>query len=353
MKIQQRHAFAACFTLALVLAAGPQVASGQALKTAAGDLLISAADGGRFVERPGGQRVELPLSAGAEIGDFRSAGQDWLVAAVSRAGGRAAGAQTEAVPRLELLQGLGDEVEILPSPALDAAAELMQPVFVADRQGFQALVWLAGDAHHQLAVKASRWLAGGWGPTETLSPPGKGTQIAPTTAVLGDGTWLVAWAAFDGGDDEIMWSRFAGGVWSPPRPIAEDNAVPDVTPHLFATAGGALAAWSRFDGNDYRINVARFDGERWSSPSVAGPAGSTDPGFSGAERPYLIYHQADPPAWAVMELDAAGAVLREAISPATVPQRPVIAATSEKTVSFEWVGVERKMVSAPIAWVDR
>ncbi len=347
MKIQAPHAVAACFTSALLLACAAPIASGQALKTIAGDLLIPAADGRLVVERPDGQRVELPLPASARIGDFRSAGDDWLVAAVSRV----EGAQMK---RLELLQGRGDQVESLPSPALEPTAELMQPVFVADRQGFQALVWLAGDAHHQLALKASRWLAGGWGPTETLSPPGEGTQIAPSTAVLDDGTWLVAWAAFDGSDDEILWSRFAGGLWSQPRPIAEDNAVPDVTPHLFATAGGALAAWSRFDGNDYRVNVARFDGERWSAPIIAGPAGSTDPMFSGAERPYLIYRHADPPAWAVIELDAGGAVLREATDLAHAgPQRPVIGNVSEKTVSFEWLSLERQKVSAPVAWVER
>lgn len=347
MKIPARLAYAVCLACALLLASASPDASGQALKTADGDLLMPAA-GGRFVvERAGGQRLELPLAAGARIGDFRSTGEDWLVAAVSRDEGAS-------FPRFELLQGRGDAIETLPTPAVEPAPELMQPVFVADRQGFQALVWLAGDAHHQLAVKASRWLAGGWGPTETLSPPGEGTQIAPTAAVLGDGTWLVAWAAFDGSDDEILWSRFAGGRWSQPRPIATDNAVPDITPHLYATAGGALAAWSRFDGNDYRVHVARFDGEHWTAPAVAGPAGSTDPMFSDAERPYLIYRHADPQGWAVIELDAGGAVLREATDLAHAgPQRPIIGSVSEKTVSFEWVSLDRQMVSVPVTWVDR
>ncbi len=343
MKIQARHAIAACLSFALLLAS-PPILSGQTLKTAAGDLLLPAADGRGFVQRPDGRRVELPLAAGARIGDFRSAGEDWLLAAVSRTAGE---------PRLELLTGRGGQVVSLPSPAVEPTNELMQPVFVADAQGFQALVWLAGDAHHQLAVRASRWLAGGWGATETLSPPGKGTQIALTTAVLADGTWLVAWAAFDGRDDEILWSRFQNGVWSAPRPIAEDNAVPDITPQLFVTEGGALAAWSRYDGNDYRVNVARFDGERWSPPAVAGPAGSTEPAFSDAERPYLIYHRAVPSAWAVMELDAGGAVVREATLPINTSRRPVIASVTEQAVRFEWVGVEQKKISAPVAWVDR
>ncbi len=347
MKIQpsylSRHAIGSAAAVFL-LSTTPAPAADLTMKTAGGDLLLSAG-GHSLVERPGGERVELPLPAGAVISDFRSAGEDWLLAAVSSDAG---------APRIELLAGRGAEVEALPSPAAGSAAELMQPVFVADRHGFQALVWLAGDAHNQLAVHASHWLAGGWGPTETLSQPGPGTQIAPTTAVLGDGTWLVAWAAFDGRDDEILWSRFAAGAWTAPAPVAADNAVPDITPHLFATGGGALIAWSRYDGNDYRVNVARFDGERWSQPSVAGPAGSTEPMFQAAEHPYVIYRHADPPAWSVIELDAGGTVLREATTRSVAgPQRPVIGAVSERTVELQWIGAERQMTSAPLAWVER
>ncbi len=336
----------------LLLTAGPGLAAGHARKTARGDLLLSSEDGRSFVQPPGGERLRLPLAKDARISDFRSTDQDWLVAAVSHAR-RAAGGQMVSEPRIELLTGRGTEVETLPSPALERAAELRQPTFVADRRAVHALIWLAGDAHNQLAVRVSRWLGSGWGASETISPPGKGTQIALSTAVLDDGTWLTVWAAFDGRDDEIMWSRFAGGVWSKPRPIAEDNAVPDVTPSLFATAGGALIAWSRYDGNDYRVNVARFDGERFSTPTVAGPAGSTAPTFSDLQRPYLIYRHADPPAWAVIELDAGGAVLREAVTSRAEQRRPVLAAATDQTVKLEWLSLERQPVSAPLSWRER
>ena len=332
----------ACLTFTLMLAAQPL--AGQALKTARGELLMASAEGRFLIQGADGEAVDLPLAKSSRVTDFRSAGEHWLLAAVSRA---------EHGSRLELWTGRGSEVEALPSPAVEPEAMLVEPVFVADRNGFQALVWLAGDAHHRMAVRASRWMAGGWGATETLSPPGRGTQIALTTAVLDDGTWLVAWAAFDGRDDEILWSRFAGGAWSQPRPIAEDNAVPDVTPHLFVTAGGALVAWSRYDGNDYRVNVARFDGERWSPAAVAGPAGSTDPMFSSAERPYLVYRRADPPAWSVIELDDAGRVLREATAEVATPRRPVLTETSPRRFSLEWASVERRGLSAPLAWVER
>ncbi len=344
MNTSLNRPFAAGLIFTLLLAAGPPIAASPSLKTASGEILLPSADGRSFVRQPSGEIVELPLPKGARVSDLRSVGGEWLVAAVSRAGGE---------PRIELLRGRGDRVETLAAPAAQPAAKLMQPVFVAGDAGFQALVWLAGSAHNQLAVKASRWLAGGWGPTETLSAPGPGTQIALSTAVLGDGSWLVVWAAYDGTDDEILWSRFAGGAWSKPRPIAENNAVPDITPSLFATAGGALAAWSRYDGNDYRINVSRFDGERWSAPAVAGPAGSTAPAFSDAERPYLVYRHADPAAWAVIELDDAGAAVREATVAVASPQRPMLATVTEQAVRFEWASRDRQMVSVPAAWVDR
>ncbi len=343
MKTPTRHLLTALLTFTLLLAATPALAAGQAYKTAAGELLMPSADGHNFVQRPSGHLVELPLPKASRVSDFRRAGEEWLVAAVSRAG----------EPRLELLRGSGSEVEVLPAPAFEAVAELQEPVFVAGDEGLQALVWLAGDAHHKLAVRASRWTGAGWGATETVSPPGEGTQIALSATVLGDGSWLVVWAAFDGRDDEILWSRFAGGAWSPPRPIADDNAVPDVTPTVTAVAGGALAAWSRWDGNDYRVNVARFDGERWSPPAVAGPAGSTAPGFSDTARPYLLYRNADPAAWSVIELDEGGAALREATIPVAEPQRPILERVTEQSVTFEWVSRDRQMVSAPASWLAR
>ncbi len=325
------------------LAAGTGTALAQgALKAAHGEILFDSADGRSFVQAPSGERVELPLPKGSWVTDFRSASEDWLVAAVSRAGGES---------KLELLHGRGATVATLPSPAVEPAAVLAEPMFLADRHGFQALVWLAGDADDRMAVRAARWMAGGWGATETVSPPGM--QIALATAVLADGTWLVVWTAFDGQDDEIVWSRFAGGAWSEPQPIAEDNAVPDVTPSLYAAAGGALAAWSRFDGNDYRVNVARFDGEGWSKPAVAGPAGSTEPMFSDAGEPYVIYRHAAPPGWAVLALDAGGDVLREASLTAADGHRPHLAGVSDDGVRLAWMSLERQTVSKSLAWVDR
>ena len=331
------------FCLISIAAGWPTAAGGQSLKTSRGDLLIIGPEGALVVS-PGGARRQLPLPKAARVTDLRSSPESWFAAAVAIEDGS---------PSLHLFEGKSDGVETLPVPAQEHTKELAQPVFVADGRGIRALVWFAGEAHHQHAVRAAEWLDGHWGETQTISPPGKGTQIALATAALDDGSSLAVWAAFDGQDDEILWSRQLHGSWSRPRPIAEDNAVPDVTPSLFPTAGGALVTWSRYDGNDYRVNVSRFDGEGWTSPTVVGSRGTTEPTFSDAAKPYLIYHRADPVAWGVIELDASGKALRETSIEIADPRRPVLFEVSERTVTLAWTALEKQMVSVPLRWSER
>ncbi|HEX5760898.1 MAG TPA: hypothetical protein VF121_17045, partial [Thermoanaerobaculia bacterium] len=140
------------------------------------------------------------------------------------------------------------------------------------------LAWLEGADGRSLAVRFARWDGERWARPRTVAAPGPGSQTALAAARLADASWLLAWSRFDGADDEVVWSRSAGPEgesWSAPRRIAQDNAVPDVTPALTAVAGGgAVAAWSRYDGEDYRVVTARFDGRGWSAPRAVGPAGS-------------------------------------------------------------------------------
>ncbi|MEM7583264.1 MAG: hypothetical protein AAF560_07780 [Acidobacteriota bacterium] len=336
--------------LPLLLAAPPVDALGHALKTAGGDALLVSADGKAFVQRAGGQKVELPLPKGSRVSALHTARPTegeaaWLAAAVARVDGQ---------PQLRLIEGKGDAASVQPAPQVAPVKQLMQPTFVAAAERVHALVWLAGDAHHKMAVQAARRLAdGSWDATQTLSPPGKGTQIALTTAVLADGSWLVAWAAFDGTDDEILWSRYSAEGWSKPQPVAAGNAVPDITPSLYPTADGALIAWSRYDGDAYRVNVARFDGTAWSAPTVAGPPGSTSAVFSSVDQPILVYRRPAEGAWAAMALDATGKVRHDAALVSAKSRRPAVASVSAEAIAFEWPSVERREVSAPLPWTAR
>lgn len=322
-----------CLLLLAVLAPPGLEAQPFKARGPGGDLLLVRSGDAYRVESAAGDRTVLPLPPEARINDFRAAGDGWLAAAVVDG----EGGQVIVVLRGRSRVG-GREIETLAAPGRGNL--LREPLLLTAGAELGGLVWLGGDAGDRLAVRAARWRDGGWEEPQTVSPPGRGTQIALAAATLADGSWLAAWAAFDGDDDEILWSRSAGDAWSAPRPVAADNRVPDITPHLAATADGALLAWSRYDGNDYRVVLARFDGDGWSEPATVGPRGSVDPAFESAENPLLVYLQAVPPGWgapgwAVIELDADGTVRRRSET-AAGDRRPVVSRLTDEGVILRW-----------------
>ena len=154
------------------------------------------------------------------------------------AGTRRMDTGTELVLFAEAAEG----VSSLPVPALRIGAIRHDPQpLVADGE-LAGLAWLEGQDLRSLAVRFARWDGEGWERPRTIAAPGPGSQLALAAAQLADGSWLLAWSRFDGGDDEVVWSRSAGpdgASWSPPRRIAADNAVPDVTPALAAAPAAA------------------------------------------------------------------------------------------------------------------
>ncbi len=339
--------------LILALLAPPSLAQLRKARSPAGDLLLVHAGDGWAVESAAGERTVLPLPADARVNDFRAAGDGWLTAAVvDGEGGQVVIISRGGVPPEERFA-----VRNRAAPAREHL--LREPLLLTRDAGrpdpeLAAVVWLGGEADDRLAVRVARTRDGEWQRPQTISPPGRGTQIALTAAVLADGSWLVAWAAFDGSDDEILWSCSPDGTaWSTPRRLAADNRVPDVTPHLHATADGVLAAWSRYDGNDYRVQVARFDGTAWSQPATVGVPGSLDPRFDDGERPVLVYRRAVPRGWAVVELDG-GEVAPEARPEISVirqadiagDRRPVVSEVTAEGVVLRWPGGQR----STLAW---
>jgi hypothetical protein len=125
-----------------------------------------------------------------------------------------------------------------------------------------------------------------------------------------------------------------------------NNAVPDITPALTATAdGGALIAWSRFDGKGYQLRMARFDraGDgRWSDEHAAGASGSLYPAFLGSTR-LLYLDAAAPRAWSVLDLDGAGRVKAKA-SIASTLERPVVT-FEDGQVRMRWPAAKRSALA--------
>jgi hypothetical protein len=296
-------------------------------------LALASDAGGAYLEFPDGGTLDLSrlaaLPAGSELTALASLDDGrWLAAGTVPAddGGR----------RLLLVAGDRDGARRIGAP--EAGGRLARdPVLLVDGGRWAGLAWLEGDEQRGLSVYAALRHDDGWSAPEPVAGRAPGSQLALTGAVLGDGTWLLAWSAFDGRDDEIVWSRRVGEAWLPARRVAADNAVPDVTPDLVATRGdGALLAWSRYDGHDYRLVLARFAGGEWRGDREVGAAGTVMPAFAPGDRGLrLVYRAAADGAWAVDEVTAEGALVRRAEVVSARSERPLAEVEGER-VRLRW-----------------
>ncbi len=212
---------------------------------------------------------------------------------------------------LFLIARQGEEVQELESPAGDGAEWRGRATPLVAKGVLEGLLWLEGDRHNRLAVRAAARNETGWGPAEVVSVPGPGSQVALSGVILEDGSWLAVWTWVDGeGDAETVWSRRdRSGSWTEPARIHEDNQTHDVEPALAAVEGGAIVVWTAFDGDDYRMRRARFDGRSWTASNHFGGRGASGPVLAaepGAGRMSLIYTTVAPSIWSIVEFDARG-----------------------------------------------
>ena len=307
-----------------LLAAGAAAAAPAALQStgADGGVLVRAGAAGARLQTPAGRELPLALPAGAALSAVAGPASGWA----------AAGTTAERGGRTGLVVVAGDDATArrLPAPAPAGARLRTQPVPLVGDCGLVGLAWLEGNDRGSLGVRAATWDGAAWSPVEVVAAPGRGSQLALAGAVLADGSWLLAWAAFDGSDDEILWSLRRDGAWSKPRRVAGDDTVPDITPALVATDRGALLAWSRYDGSDYRLVASSFDGRGWSAVETVGPAGSMYPSFvaapvaGGSVGAYLLYRTALPRGWQVVEVERTGTRGRVAAVTAAGSERPLV-----------------------------
>jgi hypothetical protein len=281
-------------------------------------LALIPQEGSARLELPGGRTFEVSLPERAAVSSFAALDGGWMAAGSfpdPATGGR----------RLFLLRGDDRGARPLAEPAGQQATERRGPVLLVDGGRLAGLAWLEGDAGAPLAVRAAAWTGRRWQAPQRVSLPGPGSQLALAGAVLADGSWLLAWSAFDGTADEIVWSRRLGGQWLPVRRVSAPNSVPDIVPAVMATAdGGALLAWSRFDGHGYQLRLARFARGEWQAERAAAPSGSLYPVFLGEpDHPRLLYMDAYPRAWSVLDLDAGGGMRAQA-SVASPWDRPIV-----------------------------
>jgi hypothetical protein len=294
---------------------------------------------GARLELPGGRSLALSLPERAEVSSFAALDNGWILAGSFR--------DVSGRQRLFLLKGNDQRATTLAEPPGQEGRRRRDPELLIDNGRLAGLAWLEGDGERDLSVRSAVWNGKSWGTSERVSYPGPGSQLALTSAVLGDGSWLLAWSAFDGQDDEIVWSLRSGSAWLPVRRLSAGNAVPDITPAVTATAGnGALIAWSRFDGKDYQLRTARFARGEWSGERPAGPSGSLYPAFLGASgSPRLLYMDAWPRAWTVLDLDAEGKTLAKATVPSS-QDRPIVTFQKNGGVRMRWPSLKGEVKAA-------
>jgi lysophospholipase L1-like esterase len=106
----------------------------------------------------------------------------------------------------------------------------------------------------------------GTGRTWIVSPPSLQSASGARVIASGfEGPW-VFWIGQELGRDEIFFSRFDGGNWSPAARLNATSAVP----HLYLDAAADAAGrpwlvWSAYDGEDYEIYWSRWNGSAWSA----------------------------------------------------------------------------------------
>ena len=280
------------------------------------------------IGRLGGAEQEVDIASGASIHALEPIGAGWLAA-----GHRATADGTE----LLLIEESEGTIQSLPVPQVLGASLSGQPILLIRDDSLAGLVWAAGNELRGLEIWAAEWLHGKWGEPELVSPQGPGSQLAPRAVVLEDGSWLVVWAAVDGEDEEIVWSRRSQAEWTKPERVTADNAVPDITPRLLSIDRGAILFWSWYDGNDYRMRTSRFLDGNWTEISTFGEKGSLYPTvIQTDEGGLLLYKTVEPASWTVLALDRQGVAGRRAVVTDDSEDRPLLAIDESKGALLRW-----------------
>lgn len=324
--------------VALLLLAVPSGAGSTLLQPLSGERGLQVAlDGGRaWLLRANGQRLRLPLRRSETIEELVEFDGGWAAT-----GSRIAGDRRELVVVIDGAAGV-ERLRNVPEPI---GALRVKPVPMASAGAFEGLAWLEGDSPESYEVRVAEWDGAAWSPPVTVSPARRGGQAGLVGTVLEDGRWLLVWSAFDGTDSDLYWSLGDGGGWTTPKRLAPDNRVPDVTPSLVRTSGGALVVWAQPDGTNYRLRAARF-AEGWAKPRRIGPDHASNPRFAelaGVGR--FLVHRAGG-AWSAVEVDASGRELRRAEIAGERSERPVLTAAGGG-IGLRWEARER---ARPLQW---
>ena len=100
------------------------------------------------------------------------------------------------------------------------------------------------------------------------SPDIKSVHSPKIVVDRGNNVWIF-WVGIKEGRDEIFYSIFKGGEWSPPLQLNKDNTIPHVDPCVnLGPEGFPWVVWSAYDGNDYEIFSSSWNGSSWTEERI-------------------------------------------------------------------------------------
>ena len=323
----------------LVLQRADPVSGEEVVLRAEGDVVA--------VVWPGGAKTEVATGDGF-VTSFAVAGREgekrfWV------AGSRPAsdsGARGE-LSLDELFLLVGDEGAQrplrLPGHTSGTARARFEPVVLVANGTLVGLAWLEGSDPQRLEVWAAAVRSPAADSEESTDPvferpvrvaaAARGTQTGLDGAVLDDGSWLLAWSAFDGQDDEIRVAVRTRGLWQAAQNLT-DNQVPDIRPRVATTTSGVAVAWSGFvreenaaaPSSGYRLHLARrlLAVMVWDTEEL--PAlGAHRLSWSGPPSSRrLLSYRSWPRQWSLAELDGTAQVTRTALIETDLRETPVV-----------------------------
>jgi len=140
------------------------------------------------------------------------------------------------------------------------------PAITTDAQGNIWVMWSEANAKAtELRYRIKHKVSDTWGQIKSFET-GFGNNALPALITDKEGVLWSFWAAVDGEDDEIFYSRYKSGSWGKPLRIAPDNKVPDIEPTVVLTSlGKPRVNWKSFDmvTYKYRNKVAEWNKDRW------------------------------------------------------------------------------------------
>ena len=125
-------------------------------------------------------------------------------------------------------------------------------------------VWAADDGR-DAELFYSRWDGREWAPAQLVHASPDAWESGPSLAFAPGGTPWLAWTSATSQTSDVYLSRWLGSRWSDPQAMPKGSALEADEPALAVAPDGTLwLAWVGFDGVDDEIYVTRWDGRAWS-----------------------------------------------------------------------------------------